>query len=89
MCIRDRLKDRAKTISAQLDSTLVVISENGGSSASNTGGQNGIEEDRKVDDEVENRINKIAEILGNQQKGLCYLNEILEKDEKLLDKYIK
>lgn len=83
------LKDRAKTISAQLDSTLVVISENGGSPASNTGGQNGIEEDRKVDDEVENRVNKIAEILGNQQKGLCYLNEILEKDEKLLDKYIK
>lgn len=78
------LKERAKTISDQLDSTLVVISENGGSKAQSS--SSGRSEDRRLDDEVENRVNKIAEILSNQQRGLCYLHDVLEKDDKTVSK---
>lgn len=75
------LKERAKTISDQLDSTLVVISENGGSESLTK--KSGRQEDKRLDDEVENRVNKIAEILSNQQRGLCYLHDVLEEDDKL------
>lgn len=80
------LKERAKTISDQLDSTLVVISENGSSKSKSTTSSKAAE--KRLDDEVENRVNKIAEILSNQQRGLCYLNDILEKDNKLIGKYV-
>ncbi|CEP60333.1 FG-nucleoporin NUP57 LALA0_S01e08350g [Lachancea lanzarotensis] len=80
------LKERSKTISDQLDSTLVVISENNGSDVQPK--RSGKYEDRRVDEELETRVNKIAEILSNQQRGLCYLQDVLEKDEKLVDKYV-
>ncbi|CDO92520.1 unnamed protein product [Kluyveromyces dobzhanskii CBS 2104] len=70
------LKERAKNISDQLDSTLVVISENGGNSNTKKNTQ---------DEELEDRVNKIAEILSNQQRGLCFLNDVMEKDQKLVD----
>ncbi|KAG0678706.1 hypothetical protein C6P43_000797 [Kluyveromyces marxianus] len=71
------LKERAKNISEQLDSTLVVISENGGSSENS--------KKNNQDEELEDRVNKIAEMLSNQQRGLCFLNDVLEKDVKLVD----
>ncbi|SCV06038.1 LANO_0H20736g1_1 [Lachancea nothofagi CBS 11611] len=80
------LKERSKTISDQLDSTLVAISEkNGFDAQSNTSSRH---DDKRVDEEVENRVNKIAEILSNQQRGLCYLRDVLDKDEKAVDKYV-
>ncbi|SCU80092.1 LADA_0B05006g1_1 [Lachancea dasiensis] len=80
------LKERSKTISDQLDSTLVVISENSGSDKNLK--NSGKHSDRRIDEEAENRVNKIAEILSNQQRGLCYLQDVLDKDEELINKYI-
>ncbi|CCH60192.1 hypothetical protein TBLA_0C03910 [Henningerozyma blattae CBS 6284] len=89
------LKERTKAISDQLDSTLVIISENGGNSTSrplknkqtaNTKSKdtNG-ESVRGVDEEVEDRADKIATILSNQQRGIIYLNEVLDKDKAYID----
>ncbi|SCU83985.1 LAFA_0D07250g1_1 [Lachancea sp. 'fantastica'] len=80
------LKERSKTISDQLDSTLVVISENNGGDVQPK--RSGKYEDQRVDEELETRVNKIAEILSNQQRGLCYLQDVIEKDEKLVDRYV-
>lgn len=73
------LKERAKTISDQLDSKLVIIGENGGQPGKKTDG---------APDEVNEKIDKVAEILSNQQRGIAYLNDVLEKDNKALDAYI-
>ncbi|EDO19237.1 hypothetical protein Kpol_1050p97 [Vanderwaltozyma polyspora DSM 70294] len=73
------LKDRAKHISEQLDSTLVIMSENGASKT----------DDSRASGEAENRIDKIAEILSNQQRGISYLNDVLIKDHAAIDKVIK
>lgn len=80
------LKERAKNISDQLDSTLVVINENGGDVSSSKDDEKA---PKRTDENVENRIGVIAEILSNQQRGICYLNEVLGKDESTLDKIIK
>ncbi|AMD20707.1 HDL037Wp [Eremothecium sinecaudum] len=85
------LKERAKTLSNQLDSTLVVIAENGGASAStgDANDENQIDgEERRIDEEVVNRVNKIADILMNQQRGLIYLHDVLEKDTQVVDKFL-
>lgn len=35
-------------------------------------------------EESNDRINKIVEILTNQQRGITYLNEVLEKDAAIV-----
>ncbi|CCC70163.1 hypothetical protein NCAS_0E00930 [Naumovozyma castellii] len=80
------LKERSKNISDQLDNTLVVINANGGNSAAsepNSSAGTG------VDEEVKHKIDKIAEILTSQQRGIYYLNEVLEKDHNAIDKALK
>ncbi|CAI4493541.1 CDG_1a_G0021160.mRNA.1.CDS.1 [Saccharomyces cerevisiae] len=72
------LKERAKNISSQLDSKLMVFNDdtkNQDSMSKGTG------------EESNDRINKIVEILTNQQRGITYLNEVLEKDAAILKKY--
>lgn len=82
------LKERAKNISDQLDSTLVVINENGGDvSASRNSDKEKVP--KRSDEDLENRIDVIAEILSNQQRGICYLNEVLDKDHSNLEKMTK
>lgn len=81
------LKERAKNISDQLDNTLVVITENGGKISDQTG--HGQVDNERADDEVEKRVDKIVETLSNQQRGICYLNEVLDKDHKAMDKALK
>lgn len=81
------LKERAKNLSDQLDNTLVVITENGGSvSEASTYGKTN---DKTADEEVEKRIDRIVETLSNQQRGIYYLNEVLEKDHQFVDKALK
>ena len=79
------LRERAKTISEQLDSKLVIIGENGGQ----TGKPSASGDNNRVSDEVYDRIDKIAEILKNQQSGIAYLNDVLEKDNKALDSVVE
>ena len=74
------LKERAKNISDQLDSTLVVINENGSHTKN---------DESRADEEVEDSIDKIAEILSNQQRGIIYLNEVLVNDHAAIDKISK
>ncbi|CAD6626153.1 BJ4_G0041990.mRNA.1.CDS.1 [Saccharomyces cerevisiae] len=72
------LKERAKNISSQLDSKLMVFNDdtkNQDSMSKGTG------------EETNDRINKIVEILTNQQRGITYLNEVLEKDAAIVKKY--
>ncbi|AJR82652.1 ABH_G0022520.mRNA.1.CDS.1 [Saccharomyces cerevisiae] len=72
------LKERAKNISSQLDSKLMVLNDdtkNQDSMSKGTG------------EESNDRINKIVEILTNQQRGITYLNEVLEKDAAIVKKY--
>lgn len=72
------LKERAKNISSQLDSKLMVFNDdtkNQDSMSKGTG------------EESNDRINKIVEILTNQQRGITYLNEVLEKDGAIVKKY--
>ncbi|AJS23431.1 Nup57p [Saccharomyces cerevisiae YJM1342] len=72
------LKERAKNISSQLDSKLMVFNDdtkNQDSMSKGTG------------EESNDRINKIVEILTNQQRGITYLNEVLEKDATIVKKY--
>lgn len=72
------LKERAKNISSQLDSKLMVFNDdtkNQDSMSKGTG------------EESNDRINKIVEILTNQQRGITYLNEVLEKDAAIVKKY--
>lgn len=88
------LKERTKTITDRLDSKLVIINQNGGEvansekkdddSAKKNPGVTG-----EVDEELEDRIDKITTILSNQQRGIVYLNEVLEKDNAYLDKLRK
>lgn len=81
------LKERAKNISDQLDNTLVVASERSGKISENA--VNGKTDSEVADDEVEKRVEKIVETLSNQQRGICYLNEVLDKDHQALDKALK
>ncbi|CAI6483424.1 ALI_HP2_G0016390.mRNA.1.CDS.1 [Saccharomyces cerevisiae] len=72
------LKERAKNISSQLDSKLMVFNDdtkNQDSMSKGTG------------EESNDRFNKIVEILTNQQRGITYLNEVLEKDAAIVKKY--
>ena len=72
------LKERAKNISSQLDRKLMVFNDdtkNQDSMSKGTG------------EESNDRINKIVEILTNQQRGITYLNEVLEKDAAIVKKY--
>lgn len=106
------LKERAKNISDQLDRTLVIINDNGGSinecvsdssnnsnnftgkdsihgknnsthvnSNNGTGNSNDLGNNPKID--------KIAQIINNQQQGIQYLNTVLQKDHSIVDKLIK
>ncbi|CCF55964.1 hypothetical protein KAFR_0A05290 [Kazachstania africana CBS 2517] len=75
------LKERAKSLSDKLDNTMLVINENGG---------NEIKQKRdSTDDTSEIKIDKIAHILSNQQRGISYLNDILEKDNASIDERLK
>ncbi|KAK5781871.1 FG-nucleoporin NUP57 PWA37_000835 [Arxiozyma heterogenica] len=96
------LKERAKTISDQLDNTLIIINENhkgqgGKKSSSETDNLNGSKSaitDVKSSSNLNqfekdtNDIDKIAHILSNQQRGISYLNTIIEKDSQTIDKII-
>ncbi|CAI5219059.1 ANM_HP_G0031240.mRNA.1.CDS.1 [Saccharomyces cerevisiae] len=72
------LKERAKNISSQLDSELMVFNDD-------TKNQDGMS--KGTGEESNDRINKIVEILTNQQRGITYLNEVLEKDAAIVKKY--
>ncbi|CAI5210339.1 ANL_collapsed_G0020990.mRNA.1.CDS.1 [Saccharomyces cerevisiae] len=72
------LKERAKNISSQLDSKLMVFNDD-------TKNQDGMS--KGTGEESNDRINKIVEILTNQQRGITYLNEVLEKDAAIVKKY--
>ncbi|EJS43626.1 nup57p [Saccharomyces arboricola H-6] len=74
------LKERAKNISSQLDSKLMVFNEDAKSKDNMPQGTN---------EEANDRITKIVEILTNQQRGITYLNEVLEKDAAMVKKYTK
>ncbi|CCK68430.1 FG-nucleoporin NUP57 KNAG_0A07780 [Huiozyma naganishii CBS 8797] len=78
------LKERAKNISQQLDNTMVIINENGGSDSNTDGKASG-----EVYDAGNQKIDKIAHILNNQQRGICYLNSVLEKDHAKVDGMLK
>lgn len=81
------LKERAKNISDQLNSTLVVVSENGGALSNSI--QNEEENNTKrADEEVEKRIDKVVETLSSQQRGISYLSSVLEKDHKTVDRIL-
>lgn len=105
------LKERAKNISDQLDRTLVIINDNGGSvnessldgndvlkhndkdhisgSSGNTGGSNQRSTSSSNELGTNPRIDKIAQIINNQQQGIQYLNKVLQKDHAIVDKLIK
>ncbi|EGA74934.1 Nup57p [Saccharomyces cerevisiae AWRI796] len=72
------LKERAKNISSQLDSKLMVFNDD-------TKNQDSVS--KGTGEESNDRINKIVEILTNQQRGITYLNEVLEKDAAIVKKY--
>ncbi|PTN21672.1 FG-nucleoporin NUP57 [Saccharomyces cerevisiae] len=72
------LKERAKNISSQLDSKLMVFNDD-------TKNQDRMS--KGTGEESNDRINKIVEILTNQQRGITYLNEVLEKDAAIVKKY--
>ena len=101
------LKERAKTISDQLDNTLIIINEND----KNRENKKSLDRDgdwnkrtttttkRSAIDVTSssnsdqfgkdsNDIDKIAHILSNQQRGISYLNSVIEKDNKIIDKII-
>ena len=94
------LKERAKAISDQLDNTLIVISENGKvkkNTTSNGTNLNKNDKSTRVIDVItpsnsnqlgkeSNDIDKIAHILSNQQRGILYLNSVIEKDNQTIDK---
>ncbi|CAI4062464.1 FG-nucleoporin NUP57 SKDI_07G3660 [Saccharomyces kudriavzevii IFO 1802] len=72
------LKERAKNISSQLDSKLMVFNEDAKNQENMLQGTN---------EESNDRNNKIVEILTNQQRGITYLNEVLEKDAAMVKEY--
>ncbi|CAI6523206.1 AIS_HP2_G0019980.mRNA.1.CDS.1 [Saccharomyces cerevisiae] len=72
------LKERAKNISSQLDSKLMVFNEDAKNQENMLQGTN---------EESNDRNNKIVEILANQQRGITYLNEVLEKDAAMVKEY--
>ncbi|CAI4063005.1 hypothetical protein N7582_002273 [Saccharomyces uvarum] len=72
------LKERAKNISSQLDGKLMVFNEDAKSQDNMPQG---------TGEESNDRIDKIAEILTNQQRGITYLNEVLEKDAAIVKEY--
>ncbi|QHS73427.1 FG-nucleoporin NUP57 [Saccharomyces paradoxus] len=72
------LKERAKNISSQLDSKLMVFNDDAKNQDSMSQG---------TGEESNDRINKIVEILTNQQRGITYLNEVLEKDAVIVKEY--
>ncbi|SMN22330.1 similar to Saccharomyces cerevisiae YGR119C NUP57 Nucleoporin [Maudiozyma saulgeensis] len=87
------LKERARNISDQLDNTLVTINQNGGSTTStNDSSKTGAASlNRQNGEEPANDMNidKIAHILASQQKGITYLQEVLDKDQAVVDKLEK
>lgn len=76
------LKERAKNISDQLDNTLVILNDSNKNGKDTTTGSNLVGNES-------NSIDKIAHILSNQQRGITYLNSIIEKDNQVIDKIIK
>lgn len=85
------LKERAKTLSSQLDSTLVVVGENAATTTNppKSNSEFHLEiDDKRIDGDFVDRVNKIADILMNQQRGLIYLNEVLQKDTQIIDKLL-
>lgn len=88
------LKERAKNISDQLDNTLIIINDgnkkDSGATAtiSTTTSNNTTSGSNFVGNET-NSIDKIAHILSNQQRGISYLNSIIENDNQVIDKIIK
>ncbi|KAG0670155.1 hypothetical protein C6P45_002798 [Maudiozyma exigua] len=82
------LKERARSISDQLDSTIVTIDQNGGGSATNANAANPASLNRQTSEDAANDMNidKIAHILSSQQKGIKYLKEVLDKDQAVIDK---
>jgi len=83
------LKERTRNISDQLDNTLVTINQNGGGSTStnNSAKPGSTSLNRQISEDPANDINvdKIAHILANQQKGITYLQEVLDKDQAVVE----
>lgn len=88
------LKERARNISDQLDNTMSTINQKGGSTAGSSVGQSSSTNavsthplDRQSSEDVHNdmSIDKIAYILSNQQKGITYLKDVLDKDQATIE----
>ena len=88
------LKERARNISDQLDNTMSTINQKGGSAAGSSVGQSSSTNavsthplDRQSSEDVHNDMNidKIAYILSNQQKGITYLKDVLDKDQATIE----
>lgn len=76
------LKEKAKSLSEQLDNTLGLKSTE---SANDSNGSN----NEESNDQTQEQIYKIAKILSQQQKGIKYLDEIVAEDEKIIEKHLK
>lgn len=87
------LKERARNISDQLNNTMTTISQNGSSTShtvSQPGNINGASShplNRQSSEDMNNEmsIDKIAYILSNQQKGITYLKDVLDKDQSTIE----
>jgi nuclear pore complex protein Nup54 len=67
------LKEKAKSLSEQMDSTLGIQS-------------NEASEDLNDAEKTQRQVLQIAKVLEEQQKGLKYLDEIVDEDQKALEK---
>ena len=72
--LKDRANDLNDQLTAQLNETLTGLD------------RNGVKKDEVATDEI---IAKISNVLLQQQVGLNYLNEVVEKDTATVDKKIK
>ncbi|MCH0629791.1 hypothetical protein JNB11_07440 [Kocuria palustris] len=72
--LKDRANDLNDQLTAQLNETLSGLD------------RNGVKKDEVATDEI---IAKISNVLLQQQVGLNYLNEVVEKDTATVDKKIK
>lgn len=72
------LKEKAKSLSDQLDNTLGIQKLD-----------NNNVDDINDSEQKQTQILKIAQVLQQQQNGIKYLSEIIEDDEKIVQKVLK
>lgn len=72
------LKEKAKSLSDQLDNTLGIQKLD-----------NNNVDDINDSEQKQEQILKIAQVLQQQQNGIKYLSEIIEGDEKTIQKFLK